>query len=157
MANEELKTSEQGLEFIKTHEGCRDSVYLCPAGVKTVGIGHTGPEINALEVGFKVSEEDILTWLKEDVYEAEQAIKTYVETDLTQAQFDALVSFIFNVGTNAFRRSTLLKKINAEDFTGAEDEFSRWIYADGRPLAGLVTRRGAEQELFSGGSYDQTA
>ena len=87
-------------------------------------------------------------FLRQDVAESERAVNQHVHVPLTQHQFDALVSFVFNLGAGNFRTSTLLKKLNARDYDGAAQEFGRWVQAGGKTLPGLVRRREAESALF---------
>lgn len=140
-----MKTSKAGLDLIKRFEGFRAGVYLCPAGVATIGYGH------AIKPGEKfttITEHHAESLLIDDVEEAEEYVNELVEVGINQDQFDALVSFTFNLGGGALKRSTLLKKINALKFEEAKAEFSRWVYAGGERLPGLVKRRKAEAEIF---------
>jgi lysozyme len=142
-----MKTSPHGLAFIMEHEGCVLSSYPDPAtGGEpwTIGVGHTG----GVEPGDTCTEVEALRWLSEDAQEAEEAINRLVTVQLTQDQFDALVSFVFNLGAGNFAGSTLLKRINAGDFDGAAAEFVKWNRAAGRVMAGLTKRRLAESALF---------
>jgi lysozyme len=92
--------------------------------------------------------------LSHDLAAAERAINTLVTQAVTQAQVDALASFVFNLGVGALGRSTLLKRVNRGDMTGAAAEFGKWVLADGKPMPGLVRRRKAEAVLFRMGNYD---
>jgi lysozyme len=139
-----MKTSINGLNLIKNFEGLRRQAYKCPAGIWTIGYGHT-TDVN---VGDVITEMQAISLLSQDVAESERAVNQYVHVPLTQNQFDALVSFVFNLGVGDFRSSTLLKKINAGDDDGAAQEFGRWIHVDGKTLPGLVRRREAERVLF---------
>jgi lysozyme len=113
--------------------------------VWTIGVGHTGPEVHE---GQTVTQEQADALLASDVAWAENAVKRLVTVKLMQDQFDALVDFVFNLGETAFAGSTLLKKLNAGDYLSASYEFSRWNKAGGKVLAGLVTRRAAEVQVF---------
>lgn len=139
-----MKISQDGLNLIKEFEGFRADAYLCPAGVWTIGYGHTGGVAEWQSVTKQEAEE----YLKSDVAFAEDVINEYVEVELTQHQFDALVCFVFNIGANAFRESTLLRLLNQGDSEGAAEQFLRWNKAGGKVLAGLTRRREAERELF---------
>lgn len=141
-----MKTSQHGLEFITDHEGTVLHTYKDAVGILTIGVGHTGPDVKA---GMTISRERAMELLADDVYEAEHSVNTLVRVPLNQNQFDALVSFVFNVGGSAFGKSTLLKKLNAGDYEGASKEFSRWNKAGGRELLGLTKRRLAEARLFN--------
>lgn len=145
----DMKTSESGLEFIKEHEGCVLRAYPDPGtGGEpfTIGVGHTG----GVSPGDVITEEEALELLREDVEEAESAVNRLVSIDLTQNEFDALVSFVFNVGAGNFEKSTLRKMLNDGNREGAEQQFQRWNKAAGRVLPGLVKRRHAESSLFAG-------
>ncbi|EOX8980492.1 lysozyme [Enterobacter hormaechei] len=139
-----MKTGMNGLHLITEYEGLRLQAYKCPADIWTIGYGHTAG-VSANDV---ITKEDALFFLRQDVAETEWAVSQYVHLPLTQNQFDALVSFAFNVGVGNFRTSTLLKKLNAGDYDGAAREFGRWIHAGGKALPGLVRRREAERALF---------
>lgn len=139
-----MKTGIKGVNLIKEFEGLRLKAYKCPADIWTIGYGHTagiGPD-NI------ITEEQAISLLYQDVAESERAVNQYVYVQLTQNQFDALVSFVFNLGVGNFRTSTLLKKLNAGDYDGAAQEFGRWIHASGKVLPGLVRRRQVERTLF---------
>ncbi len=139
-----MRTDINGFNLIKEFEGLRLQAYKCPADRWTIGYGHTA-DVSANDV---ITEEEALSFLRQDVAESERAVNQYVHVPLTQNQFDALISFVFNLGVGNFRNSTLLKKINAGDNDGAAQEFGRWIHAGGKVLPGLVRRRGAERALF---------
>ena len=136
----------QNADIIKHHEGLVLHAYLCPAGVPTIGYGHTG----GVSMGDVITEKKADELLKKDLRSAEYAVNKYVNVDLNQNQFDALVSFVFNLGAGNFKSSTLLRKLNFSDYDGAASEFKRWNKAGGRVLAGLTKRRLAEEKLFRG-------
>jgi len=140
------RISEPGLELIKRHEGLRLDAYLDPVGIKTIGYGHTGPDVL---MPMSITEETAEIMLENDLAECYGCIDNYVDVDLTQGQFDALCSFIFNLGCGAFRNSTLLRLLNRGDYDGARKQFPRWCHAGGKKLAGLVKRRAEEAELFA--------
>jgi lysozyme len=142
-----MKTSQRGLDFIAEHEGTVLAAYPDPAtGGEpwTIGVGRA----HGVSPGDTCTEAQALQWLAEDVQEAEDAINRLVTVQLTQDMFDALVSFIFNLGAGNFAGSTLLKRINAGDFENASKEFPKWNRAAGRVMAGLTKRRLAESALF---------
>ena len=114
-----------------------------------VPYGHTGTNVQgqALQESDTVTQEQAMQLLNEDILWAEKAVNKQ-SLELSQNQFDALVSFVFNVGANAFAHSTLLKKLKAGDFEGAADEFLRWNKAGGKVLRGLTVRRETERKLF---------
>lgn len=140
-----MKTSEQGINLIKQHESFRAEAYRCPAGVWTIGYGHTG-EIKPSD---KITEPEALQLLRQDVETAEKAVSALVKKPLNQNRFDALVSFVYNTGSGNFANSTLLKKINHNpDDPAIATEFRKWVYGGGRQLPGLVTRRESESNLY---------
>jgi len=139
-----MKISKNGIELIKKYEGCKLNAYLCPANVWTIGYGHTK---NVKECD-KITQEMAEQLLVNDLQQFENAVNAYCLRALTQNQFDALVSFVFNLGSVAFRASTLLKRINANQMELAALEFERWNKAAGKVLEGLTKRRKDEKELF---------
>jgi len=143
-------TSAQGLAIIKKHEGLRLSSYLCPAGVPTIGYGNTRyPDGRKVILGEKLSSEKEATQLLLASLQSFEAAVNRHLPNLNQCQFDALVSFTYNVGTGAFIKSTLLKKakVNAAD-PSILDEFQKWVRGGGKVLPGLVTRRREEANLY---------
>jgi len=137
--------SEKGLKLLEGYEGIRLVAYLDTAGVWTIGVGHTGPEVHE---GMIATLEQVRKWLDEDVREAEDAVNRAVKVALTQDMFDSLASFVFNLGATQFAKSTLLRKLNAGDYVGAGKEFKRWVYSGGKVTPGLVKRRHSEAEAF---------
>lgn len=145
-----MKTSNGGLGIIKKHEGLRLRAYLCPAGVPTIGYGHTGT-VTAEDVrrGFTISEEAAERLLRADLKTAERAINDLVRVPLAQHEFDALASFVFNVGRGAFERSTLLRLLNKGIKATVPEQLARWNKGGGRILPGLVARRAEEGALWA--------
>lgn len=145
------KVSKRGLDLIKKYEGFRTNPYKCPAGVPTIGYGATyypdGKRVKMTDP--PVTEKQATEMLKTMLIGFEKAVDTYCIDTINQNQFDALVSFAYNVGTNALKNSTLLKKlnVNANDPT-IKDEFMKWVKAGGKTLKGLVTRRAEEAEIY---------
>lgn len=139
-----MNISTIGLGLIQEFEGCKLDAYKCPAGIWTIGIGHT----KDVKPDDKITESQALELLREDVRWVEKAIDEHVQVKINQNQYDALSAFIFNVGAGAFSLSTLLKKLNAGDYDGAANEFPRWNKAAGKELPGLTRRRAAEKALF---------
>jgi len=139
-----MQISNAGLDLIKQFEGLRTTAYRCSAGILTIGYGHT----HGVKTGDVITPQQADEYLREDVQIAELNVNTNIKTPLTQNQFDALVSFVFNVGAGNFVKSTLLKKLNAGDYSGAADELLKWVNAGGKPLEGLRKRRTAERERF---------
>jgi lysozyme len=141
-----MKVSNQGLQLIKTFEGLRFRPYKDAAGKETIGYGHL---IKPGEHFTAITQAEATQLLIKDVEVAERAINELVKVPLTQNQFDALASFIYNVGVENFRKSTLLRKLNAGDYVGAMYEFQKWVYAGGKKLKGLERRRETEAQLFA--------
>lgn len=139
-----MNTSQKGIDLIKSFEGCRLKAYKCPAGIWTIGYGHTSGVKEGQMITFSMAEQ----FLKQDLKRFETSVNNLVTVAITQNQFDALVSFCYNLGAMALKSSTLLKKLNNGDYNGAAEEFDRWVYANGVKLQGLVRRRAAEKELF---------
>ncbi|MGV3621975.1 MAG: glycoside hydrolase family protein [Archangium sp.] len=139
------KLGQAGLNLIKEFEGLRLTAYRDPVGVLTIGYGHTGSDVKP---GMTISQQRAEQLLKNDTGWAQKAVRDTVKVPLTQGQFDALTSFTFNLGAGALRSSTLVKKLNAGDYAGAQNEFGRWVHAGGQVLAGLVRRRAAEAKMF---------
>lgn len=143
-----MKTSDAGLEFIAQREGLRLYAYPDPAtggAPWTIGHGHTGAEVSPSTV---ITPEQARMLLEEDCEKAEQCIEHHVTVPLNQNQFDACVSFIFNLGCGNFTASTLLKLLNAGNYQAAAAQFCRWDKANGQVMAGLTARRRAESDLF---------
>lgn len=138
-----MKISHKGIDVIKNFEGCQLVAYKCPAGVCTIGYGSTC----GVTLGQKITLQEAEALLLKDLERFEENINNK-KLCLTQGQYDALVSFSFNVGIYALNRSTLLQKLKDGDINGAANEFLRWNKAGGRVLLGLVSRRKAERKLF---------
>lgn len=147
-----MKISNNGLDLIKQFEGLSLTPYLCPANIPTIGYGNT-----FYEDGTKVTLKDkpITEQRANELFEYivnktfSDNINKVVKVPLNQNQFDALVSFAYNIGNGNFNWSTLLKKLNKLDYEGASLEFGRWNQASGKILQGLVLRRQKEKELFN--------
>ena len=135
------------VSLIKKFEGKSLKAYKDTGGVQTIGYGHTGEGVKK----GKITEAEATEYLKKDLETAASAVDTLVTVPISQEQKDALISLTYNIGSGAFKRSSLLEKINAEDFEGAADEFNRWVYDNGKKIPGLVTRRKQESELFRSG------
>lgn len=141
--------NDEGLNLIKQWEGLKLESYLCPAGVWTVGYGHT----DTARPNMSISKGDAERLLRYDLDRFVKAVNTLVKVDLTDNQFAALVSFCFNVGEGAFKRSTLLRKLNAGDYDAIPGEFARWNKVNGKVVPGLTNRRAAEAGLWVRGSF----
>ena len=147
------KVSEEGLNLIKRFEGFSNTIYTCPAGYLTIGYGHVVLDHEMESFAERISEEQATGLLRQDVVIAERAVLQHINVPLTDGQFDALVSFTFNLGSGALQRSTLRRKLNRQEYTSAVTEFRRWVWASGKKLKGLVRRRQAEAELFNAISH----
>lgn len=145
------KTSLKGVELIKKYEGFRSKPYKCEAGVATIGYGATyypnGQKVKLTDPAIDEKHASILLEAMLNPYE--KAVDSYCRDDINQNQFDALVSFAYNLGNSALKSSTLLKKVNANpnDKT-IRNEFLKWVNADGKRLKGLVIRRTDEADLY---------
>jgi lysozyme len=135
-----------GIALLVEMEDYRDVPYQDAAGVWTDGFGNT----EGVKPGQRTTVRKGFKKLIEHVVKIETALKNYIKHDLTQYEFDALVSFVYNIGVGAFARSTLLRLLNRGDIWGATQEFERWNRAGGRILPGLITRRQRERDLFRG-------
>lgn len=140
-----MKISQKGVKLIQDFEGLALKAYKDPVGILTWGYGSTGPHVTPDKIGTKKDAEELL---KKDLERFEKGVSDLVKVPLNQNQFDALVSFSFNLGLGNLKSSTLLKKLNASDYTGASKEFERWNRAGGKVLNGLTRRRIAERDLF---------
>ena len=140
-----LSFSDDGLELTKKSEGLRLTAYQDSVGVWTIGYGHTGPEVHR---GQTITEEQAIELLRKDVATAVAAVNRLVTVSLKQHQFDALVDFVFNLGSSRLSKSRLLRKLNAGDVAGAAEQFLVWVRAGDQVLPGLVTRRKAERAMF---------
>jgi lysozyme len=149
-----MKTSEAGRALIRRFEGCRLKAYLCPAGIPTIGIGHIGPDVTLADVksGKAISAIQADALLEKDLATAEAAVSRLLKVIPTQGQFDALVSFVYNVGEGAFNRSSIRRDFNTGDLHAAADAFLLYDKAHTGAgevaLAGLHARRAAERALF---------
>jgi lysozyme len=144
-----MKTSNKGLSLIKEFEGLELAAYLCPANVWTIGYGHTsaaGPP--AVRSGMRVTKAEADEILRRDLVRYENGVKKLVKVPLNQSQFDALVSFCYNVGEGALGKSTLLKKLNRGEYAAIPAELMKWTRGGGKELPGLVRRRRAEAKLW---------
>ena len=141
-----MKISQKGIDLIKKFEGCKLQAYLCPAGVWTIGVGHT----KGVKKGMVITQQQAETFLKDDIKPIETLLNG-MGINYTQNQFDALTSWIYNLGIGAFKSSTMYKYIVArrKDVEIA-DQMVRWVNAGGKPLLGLKKRRAEEANMFLG-------
>lgn len=156
---ETRRLSEKGKELIEKHEGKVNKVYICPGGKLTGGIGHalSTRDKQYYKYGSPIHDRTIYAWFDDDVEKSERVVNNWVVREISQSAFDALVSFVFNVGVENFKRSTLLKKLNRGDIKGASEEFGRWVYSKKKKLPGLVARRAEEAQLFRDAETDELA
>ena len=140
----QLKPSPRAVDLVARFEGLRLNAYQDTGGVWTIGYGHTA----TARPGLQWSTEQARSALLRDLETHADDMRRLVKVDLSQSEFDALTSFVYNFGATQFSKSTLLRKLNAGDRNGAANEFMRWTYDNGRQLAGLQLRREAERELF---------
>ena len=138
-----IKISEKGKELIRNSEGIRYESYLCPAKVWTIGFGHTA----GVRKGMFITKEQADMYLNEDLLPIESWL-TLADLGLNQSQYDAIASFCFNLGINAFSKSTLLRRIKEGNREEIEKQFRLWVHVGDTVLPGLVKRREAEIELF---------
>ena len=137
-------SSVSDVSLIKEFEGCELTAYKDIVGVWTIGYGHT----KTVKPGMKITQRGAEELLRHDLAWVEAVINKYVKAPLTQNQYDAVASLIYNVGGTAFSKSTILRKLNAGDIYGASLEFKRWNKAGGRIVNGLIRRREAERAQF---------
>jgi lysozyme len=156
-----MNVSDKSIKVIKHHEGVRTTPYQCPALLWTIGIGHVIDPTHArvplaerkslpIPEGWnrKISMEEVDDILRKDLATFERGVERYCPVKLTQGQFDALVSFSFNVGLGTLQRSTLRQKILRGDMEGAAEEFLKYTIGGGKVLKGLVNRRNDERAMF---------
>lgn len=147
-----MQLSQSGLKLTEMAEGCRLEAYQDSVGVWTIGYGHT----NGVCAGQVITQEQADALAYADEAQAVEAVNRLVNIPLMQGEFDALVDFVFNLGTAAFASSTLLKLLNGGDLAGAASQFVLWDHAGGKELAGLLRRRLAEKQLFVDASANVT-
>jgi lysozyme len=148
-----MNISDQGINAIKHFEGFRNRPYQDIVGKWTVGYGHLVRPGDGVVIGDFITPVQATTFLKHDLLEAEEVVNNYVQVSLTQFQFDALVSFVYNLGGANFIKSHLLSNLNAGDITAAANEFLKWDMAGNRHEEALKERREAEQRMFINGTY----
>lgn len=139
------KINDAGLGIIMRFEGCKLKSYKCPAGIWTIGYGHTGADVYE---GLVITQAQAERLLVKDLEKFCKAVGDMVKVDITENQFSALVSLCFNIGAGALTKSTLMRRVNASDFHAAAAQFDLWNKAGGKVLEGLCKRREAERLLF---------
>lgn len=140
-----MTASPAAVALVREFEGLRLTAYCCSGGKWTIGYGHTA---GITPLTPDITPETAEALLAADLRDVAFEVQGLLNVPVTQNQFDALVSFAFNCGAGALRRSTLLRKLNAGDAPGAAAEFMRWTRAGGKQLSGLIRRRAAERRLF---------
>jgi lysozyme len=141
----QMQVSPRGRALIEKFEGLRLTAYQDMVGVWTIGYGHTGRDVKA---GMTITQQQAEQLLINDLAQFERGVNDLVTVQINQNQFDALVSFSYNLGVGALQKSTLLRLLNAGSYQPAADEFPRWNRAGGNVVAGLARRRYAERQLF---------
>ena len=145
-----MHISEEGLSLIKKFEGCELKAYRCAANVLTIGYG----TIKGVTEDMEITKEEAEALLKEEMHEYEGYINDMVKVPLEQNQFDAMVSWVFNLGAGNLKASTLLKVVNQGDYEGVPVQIKRWNKAGGKVLEGLIRRREAEALLWQGQEWE---
>jgi len=144
-----MEISQAGINKIKRHEALRLRAYQDEGGKWTIGYGHLIVPGDGLNKNSLITAAVAEQLLKRDLAAAESAVNSYVKVTISSNQYDALVSFVYNVGAGAFLKSTLLRKLNAGDYAGAAAQFPRWQFTGGKRSAGLLARRNRERALFA--------
>lgn len=141
-----MTPSDACIDLVKASEGCKLTAYRCPAGIWTIGYGHT----RGVRQGQTITQDEADALLLDDLELAAAQVRGMVTVPLTQGMFDALVDFVFNLGAGRLRDSTLLRLLNQSRYAEAAAQFKFWVMSGGHALPGLVTRRAAERALFEG-------
>lgn len=143
-----MTTGENGLNLIKSFEGLRLQAYPDSTGLPTVGFGTTVINGQPVQLGMTITEDQATSYLQTDLQHAESIVNQVVQVDITQNQFDALISFTYNLGEGNLEKSSLLRLLNQGNPMAASEEFVKWDRAGGQVLEGLLRRRTAERDLF---------
>lgn len=145
-----MKISQLGLNLIKRYEGYRDTAYVCPAGIMTIGYGTTRINGRPIKRGMKCTREEAQQWLENDVNDFLNIISPWIDPsiELNQNQVDSIASLVYNIGVGNFKKSSLLRHLNDGFFVLVEKEFARWNRGGGKVLKGLSERRAAEAAMF---------
>tara|TARA_R100000654_G_scaffold13580_3_gene29529 strand:+ start:2265 stop:2708 length:444 start_codon:yes stop_codon:yes gene_type:complete len=146
-----MQISQEGLALIKKFEGCELEAYKCPAGVWTIGYGHT----KDVKEGDKINKDEANYLLQEEMIEFESYIDDMVEVELNQSQYDALCAWVYNLGPSNLGSSELLKVLNEGKYEEVPQQIKRWNKANGEVLTGLIRRREAEALLFQGKEWSE--
>jgi len=145
-----MTVSDAGKQFIQRHEGYRNTPYQDIAGNWTVGIGHKIQPSDGIPLNQAIDNATVQNLFAGDLNDAANIVQQYVNVPLTQGQFDALVDFVFNLGRARLAGSTLLRLLNAGNYSAAAAEFNKWVYAGNNRVAALVSRRAGETQMFVG-------
>lgn len=145
-----MKVSDCGKEFIKSFEGCRLRAYDDGVGVWTIGYGRT----TNVQRGDIITQEQADEWFEEEIDQFANKVQALLLHDVSQNEFDALVSLAYNIGVGAFSRSTLLKRLNEKNYLQAAAQFDVWNKGGGQVMRGLVRRRAAERRIFESAEYE---
>ena len=149
LVNGQLDISDNGYAIIRDAEGFRSTAYLDTGGVWTIGFGTIKyPNGTSVKKGDTCTRNEAEQWLKNDCVWVDACLDKYVKVNLNQNQFDALASFVYNIGETAFIKSTMLTLINQNSLTSAASQFDRWVFDNGKRIQGLVNRRAREKSLF---------
>ncbi len=143
-----MQISHNGIQFLKQWEGFEANAYKDTGGVWTIGYGTIKWKGQPVAQGMAITEKEAELALQEDLAWAQTAVNQLVRVSLTQNMFDALVSFVYNVGETAFQKSTLLRLLNQGNYTEVSKQFERWRFDNGKEVKGLLNRREAERALF---------
>lgn len=146
-----MNISQEGLSLIKKFEGCELEAYKCAAGVWTKGYGST----KGVKEGDTITQDEAEELLIKDLEVFEKAVNDAVKVAMVQCQFDALVSWTFNLGPGNLNSSTMLKKLNGREFDEVSEQMKRWNKANGKTLDGLIRRREAEALLYEGKEWHE--
>lgn len=144
-----MRLNQAGRDLIKRFEGCKLKAYRDSVGILTIGYGHTGDDVT---VGQQISQQEADNLLNSDLDKFCKGVECVVTTELNDNQFSALVALAYNIGLGNLKKSNLLKKLNARDFSGALESWLKWNKAGGQVLKGLTARREAEKQLFLAGT-----
>lgn len=148
------KINDLGLKYLKRFEGCQLRAYKDSSGILTIGYGITNKTgLLNIEETTEITEEQAEDLLRKALPKYESCVEKYVKVPLSDNQFSALVSFVYNVGCTAFKNSTLLKKLNSGDYNCVPQELMKWTKVKGKELSGLINRRAAEGGLWAKGHF----
>ncbi|MDN8001321.1 lysozyme [Burkholderia multivorans] len=141
--------TDAGLDLIKRFEGFSPTIYICPAGYPTIGYGHVVLPHEREQFAEGITQAEATDILRKDVGIAERAVVRLISAPLTDGQFDALVSFTFNLGAGALQRSTLRRKANRGEHESVPAELMKWVWSAGKKLPGLIRRRRLESNIYA--------